>query len=148
VKLSERQRRDGLHAAAPPLVAHEQQNELPAGGRRRRAALRFPVSLDALCAAIRQPLRPLAQGQALHAAGRAPARAHRRALSTVASAAPKRRVVVTGLGCVTSLGHDKHTFYKRAPPPPPPPPLTRAPQQPAGGKVGHLTDRALGPGQV
>jgi arginine/lysine/ornithine decarboxylase len=46
--------------------------------------------LDALCAAIRQPLRPLAQGQALHAAGRAPARAHRRALSTVASAAPSR----------------------------------------------------------
>ena len=36
--------------------------------------------------------------------------------ATVASAAPpKRRVVVTGMGCVPSLGHDKTTFYKCAP---------------------------------
>lgn len=35
--------------------------------------------------------------------------------TTVASAEPpKRRVVVTGMGCVTSLGHEKTTFYKCA----------------------------------
>ena len=55
----------------------------------------------------------LSQGQSVRAAAPARARAsRRRCCVAAAAAAPKRRVVVTGLGCITSLGHDKNSFYK------------------------------------
>jgi hypothetical protein len=72
------------------------------------------LALFGMALTRRPPRAP--QGQTMNAGAMLVRRSRRAACvrgATVASAAPpKRRVVVTGMGCITSLGHDKTTFYK------------------------------------
>lgn len=80
-----------MHAAGLVFRCGATRRETPRDRQRPHAATQAPPPL-----AARPPAR--------HRRRRCPAGA-------TASAAPARRVVVTGLGCVTSLGNDPAAFY-------------------------------------